>query len=279
MRRALRSPLPHGVPGRTLDKTLIIARWQPGTRFWEQAGAEMLAAEILAAADLTIVGGPEVGETREMPGKPDWLREVCWAPMASRPAARDQSEQNGTTFSLWFDMRRIALKGPFGGDFCGFSVSGQRFCLTTQAEITDKGAGHPILLGPGGEGGFVAPEELADLPASCAMAVRPVRREIQILAAGRFRPDLPGFGDHAWAALEIDFRDQHLDSMAEMARPIAARAESKEDTAFLVNGCPPPPETAPTGPGGLAPEGIKSPERPEEKDSFLTALKALFWGR
>ncbi len=269
LRRALRSPLPHGLPGRTLDKTLIIARWAPGNGF--SGTPEMLplmaplAAEILAAADLTIVAGGGV----RLAEKPDWLHRFDWTPVAPHPMTDMGIALSDNTLSLWFDARRIAMTGPLGGNFLGFSVSGVPFCLVTEGMIAAKAGGaHPILLGPAGTSGFVVPEELTDLPANNTIAFRPMRRELQILAAGRFLPDLPDFGEHAWAALEIDFRDQRLEAIAEKAPPIAFRPESTSNDSLPSDILPAQPLTQ------------RAEERPPPaRDDFLTALKALFFGK
>lgn len=265
LRRALRSPLPHGLPARTLDKTLIIARWRPGPGFWAGADAAGLAGEILAAADLTIIDRPETAgdsHPRAADG-PEWLRRLDWTPSPhTAPAATD-------ALALWFDARRIAFAGPVGRNFFGFTVSGTGFCLVTEAGAAPAGM-HPVLLGKVGASGtgFVVPEELADLAAEVTLAVRPVRRAMLILAAGRFRPALAGFGEHSWTALEIDFRDEQPDDVAGMAGPIATPAESRQnDSAIVVQ----PVE-------GLS--EIRMADAPAgPPDDFLSALKALFFGR
>lgn len=249
-RQALRAPLPYGVPGRSLDKTLVLGLWRGGTRFAaDPANADIVGAAVQACDVLALegAGGPALS---------------CWGYADWRGPAPS------TGWTLYYDTRRITLGPGFGGEFVDFACGAVSFRLWSAAPAADRERPggperHDLALGAAWpERGLVWPEELEVVADGVAFA--PARRRIACLAGGRLSGTEPGFGALLWTALEIDFIDEALSAQAAVSGTPGPSALAVEPEGAIM------PESTPA----LPPPGRSKPTG----EDFLQALKALFFG-
>lgn len=303
LRLRLDAPIPHGIPARSLDKTLIIGHWQPYRREADHETEILLTAEILGAFDILLFEQPdysaEFWEDLLLAAGPSWQKiELVQEPSDLVRARRDRAHANGRRFNdrrHWafvLDQRKAQFTGHIGTQSVDVRAGGRLFRFYADAPILlpqDEPASCVLLnisLEPEQRsalalGGFLVPEELDN--EIQGIALRPRARDVQLLAAGKFVPPAPFDTTLIWTALEIDFRHEKLHSfLREADAQLAAEAKLAEEAQLRAASL------------GLPDQGELLLDRPAlrpafwvrlrlgiqaEAYDFWDACKALFIGR
>lgn len=303
LRLRLDAPIPHGIPARSLEKTLILGHWRAPHGGADHETEILLTAEILGAFDVLLFEQPdysaEFWEDLLLAAGPSWQKvELVQEPSDLVRAGRDRTHANGRRYNerrhwaFLLDQRKAQFTGQVGTHSVDVRASGRLFRFFADAPILlppDEPASCVLLnisLEPEQRsalalGGFLVPEELDN--EIQGIALRPRARDVQLLAAGRFVPPAPFDTIVIWTALEIDFRHEKLHNfLSEAEAQLALEARLAEEARLRA--------ASPANPEPDAPLLDQASARPPfwrglrlgieaEASDFWDACKALFIGR